>query len=420
VDGTPVDASGRAGAPRAKEPARRRWLRVGARLLGLGLVAWVLATQVRWTDEVVRADGATLRGEVVAAPGGWVVRGRDGVERAVADADVARDRFGGREVPRIAFGLPTLVGRLARSAPTVALVLGGLVALALLTAWRWRWLVRALGLALSASEAVRYTFYGIFFNLFVPGSTGGDVVKAWYAARRTGRATKAVVSVLVDRLVGLFALVLFAAAVLFVARDREGFATPRVLVGAVLGGAVVAGVLVLSRRVRRALGLSAVLRRLPLQRVWTEVDAAVRLYRAHAGSLVLGLLVSLVNHAGTASCAWLLARALGLREVGLSDCLALIPVVSLLSAIPLLPGGWGVGEMAFAAFFVPLGLAPSEAVAWSIVFRLSILASGLPGAALWLLAREHPRPAEMAADVERAADEAGALAGDVAPPAAGR
>src|SRR5439155_16270837 len=115
-----------------------------------------------------------------------------------------------------------------------------------------------------------------------------------------------------------------------------------------------------SRRVRRALGLSALLKRLPFQRVLAEADAAVRLYRGHPRSLALGLLVSLGNHAGTSACVFLLARALGVERVGLGEAMALVPVVSLLSAVPLLPGGWGVGELAFAYFLAPLGVPPSE------------------------------------------------------------
>lgn len=380
-----------------------RWV---ARLLGVALVVYVVTTQVRWTDEVTLVDGTKLAGTVTSREGGWRVVADGGATRELATGDVAHETFGARRIPSIAFGLPTLVGRLSGSVPTVVAVLGGLFAMAVLTAWRWRWLVSALGLALSAVEALRYTLYGIFFNLFVPGATGGDVVKAWYAARRTGRATKAVVSVLVDRLVGLFALVLFAAAILFLGPEREGFAVPRMFVGAVLGAAVLGGLLVLSRRVRRTLGISALLKRLPFQRVWAEVDAAVRLYRGHPGSLGLGLVVSLVNHAGTCLCAYLLAHALGLDEVRLVDAMALVPVVSLLTAVPLLPGGWGVGELAFAYFFAPVGVAPSEAVAWSVVFRLAVLASGLPGAALWLLAREHPRREAMAAEMDQAAEAA--------------
>jgi uncharacterized protein (TIRG00374 family) len=363
-------------------------------------------TQVRWRDEVtvVSEGGAPERlvGRVARVEGGYEVRGDDGVVRAVRDAEVETRTFGGKPIPSVAYGFPTLARRLSTSVPTVALVLAGLFALAIVTAWRWSWLVHALGLALSAADAVRYTLYGIFFNLVVPGATGGDVVKAYYAARRTGVPTKAVVSVFVDRAVGLFALVLLAGGILFLGPDREGYAVPRAIVGTVLGGVLLFVALVLSRRARRALGLSALLKRLPFRHVWVEVDAAFVLYRRHPASLGLGILVSLGNHAVSAGCAWLLAGALGLEEVGLAAALAIVPVVSLLSAVPLLPGGWGVGEMAFAFFFAPLGVAPSEAVGWSVVYRLSILATGLPGGVLWLLARGHPGRAEMAAAVGEA------------------
>jgi uncharacterized protein (TIRG00374 family) len=381
-----------------------------ARLLGLGLLAVVLVTQVRWRDEVsvVRpgAEPERVAGTITRVRGGYEVRDESGRARTVSDEEVETRSFGGKAIPSVAYGFPTLVRRLSASVPTVALVLVALFVLAIVTAWRWSWLVHALGLTLSAADAIRYTLYGIFFNLVVPGATGGDVVKAYYAARRTGIATKAVVSVFVDRAVGLFALVLLAGAVLFLGPDREGYALPRTIVGVVMGGVLLFVTLVLSRRIRQALGLSALLRRLPFRHVWAEVDAAFHLYRRHPGSLGLGLLVSLGNHAASAGCAWLLARALGLEEVSLGAALAIVPVVTLLSAIPLLPGGWGVGEMAFAFFFAPLGVAPSEAVGWSVVYRLSVLVTGLPGGVLWLLARSHPGRAEMAAAVGEAEREA--------------
>lgn len=368
----------------------------------------MLVTQVRWRDEVTLADGTLVTGTVVRKTGGYVVTEADGREREVLDADVATSRYGGRDIPKVSVGFPTLARRLSGEIPIVAGVLLAFVALAILTAWRWRWLVEALGLPMSGRDAVRYTLYGIFFNLVVPGATGGDVVKAYYAAKSTGAATKAVVSVFVDRAVGLFALVLLAAAVLHFGPDHEGFDTPRLLVRIVLGAAVLVIVLVLSRRVRRGLGLSALLKRLPFQRVWGEVDAAFRLYRSHPGSLALGLGVSFVNHVGGAVCAWLLARALGLGDhVSFATVLAIVPVIGLLSAIPLLPGGWGVGELAFAFFFAPLGIPASEAVGWSVVFRLSILASGIPGGILWLLSREHVKRREMAEAVHEAEREAG-------------
>jgi len=387
---------------------RARVLRLGLRVVALLVVAWLVARTLRWHDHVVLVDGTTLTGEVVETAGEVRVAAIDGGGAEVVPfARVRHATVGGREIPDVSYGFKTLLRRLSRSIPTVALVWCALVGFGLLTAWRWRWLVSALGLALSARDAVRFTFYGIFFNLVVPGATGGDVVKAWYAAKRTGVPTKAVVSVFVDRAVGLFALVLLAGSVLFLGPDRPGYAAPRLLVGVTLCGVGVFVLLVLSRRVRRTIGLSALLKKLPFQHVWAEVDAAFRLYRRKPGALGLGLLVSLCNHVGTCACAWLVARALGLGEVTLGATLAIVPVVSLLSAIPLVPGGWGVGELAFAYFFAPLGVAPSEAVGWSVAFRLLVLASGLPGGALWLLAKDHASRDVMAGEVaaaERAAE----------------
>ena len=381
----------------------RRVVHLLVRLLGLSLAAWVVVTQVRLDDTLTRRDGTVLSGEVRPVAEGFAVRSpRDASPVVVPAADVASERYGGREIPTVGFGLRTLGGRLSSQVGTVVLVVLAFVLLALVTAWRWRWLVEALGLSMPVGAAIRYTLYGVFFNLVVPGATGGDVVKAYYAAKRTGVPTKAVVSVFVDRAVGLFALVLFAATILFSSPSNEGWAPPRMLPACVLGAAVAGSVLVLSRRVRRALGLSALFAKLPFQGVWREVDAAFRLYRGHPASLGLGVVVSLLNHAGTAALAYVLARALGLSVVRLADCMALVPVASLLCAIPLLPGGWGVGELAFAYFFAPVGVAPSEAVALSVVLRLAILASGLPGGLLWAASKQSVRRAEMAAEVEAA------------------
>ena len=237
----------------------------------------------------------------------------------------------------------------------------------------------------------------------MPGSTGGDVVKAYYAAKETGAGTRAVLSVFVDRFVGLFALVLFAATVLVIAPPPEGAEIPRLVVFSVLAIGIAVGVVLISRKLRRALGLSAIIRRLPFQRVREEIQAAASLYRGAPRGLLLALLISLFNHAANATACWGLAQALGIEGISLGTAMALVPLVNLLSAIPLLPGGWGVGEMAFAYFFGQVGIPATEAVSLSVVFRLSVLAVNLPGGLLWVLWRDHPSPERIAEEVEEVA-----------------
>ena len=72
---------------------------------------------------------------------------------------------------------------------------------------RWWWLMRANGLGVGFFEAQRFAWIGLFCSNVLPGTTGGDIVKAAFIARRCSvDKVRAVVSVVVDRIVGLLSL----------------------------------------------------------------------------------------------------------------------------------------------------------------------------------------------------------------------
>src|SRR5208283_548249 len=76
---------------------------------------------------------------------------------------------------------------------------------------RWRIVLEAQGLHLPLGRATRISIVAQFFNSFLLGSTGGDLIKAYAAAQETHhKKTEAVTTVFVDRLVGLWAMLLFA------------------------------------------------------------------------------------------------------------------------------------------------------------------------------------------------------------------
>lgn len=385
---------------------RHRALRWGLRLLGLGLMAFVLVTQVRWHDTLTLVDGDTLVGRVQAQGTGYEVRSPTSAAGdrliQVPAARVARRTLAGREAPAVVLGLPSLLERLGGRLPSVLLVLLLLASLVALTAWRWQVLVAAVDLVLGLLTAVRLTFVGLFFNIAVPGSTGGDVVKAFYAARLLGAPTRAVVSVFVDRFLGLFALILMAGLALLVAPADAAYTTPRLLVVACMGAGLLAALVGLSRRVRRGVGLSALARRLPFAHVLAEIDAALRLYRRRPGAVGGALALSLLNHAGSVAAAALLVSALGMRELGWGPLFVVVPLASLAAAVPLLPGGWGVGEVAYAFLLAPFGVEPTEAVGLSVLLRLMSLSVSLPGGVLWLTARSAPSRDGLAAEMQRA------------------
>ncbi|MEZ6009132.1 MAG: lysylphosphatidylglycerol synthase transmembrane domain-containing protein [Planctomycetota bacterium] len=381
---------------------RRRLLMRWLRLLALVAVVLLLARMVHWHDRIDVPDGSVLEGRITRwAEDGARIETLDG---PAVDVSVAPDASGRR--PRVAYGLASTMRRLGEhpgQIATVALVLALLVAM---TAWRWHALVVALGLRLGRWRALGLTWIGGFFNLAVPGSTGGDVVKAWYAAKDTGAGPRAVLTVFVDRVIGLVGLVLLAALVLAVqpAGDGQSAARRVVLIAGV--AMLVMGIVFMVRPLRRRLGLARLVGRLPFQHVISELRAGLALYRRRPLALAGALGISLVNHAGAALAVAALADALDIQGATPAACLAAVPLANLLSAIPLAPGGWGVGEWAFATFLAPHGVAATEAVTLSIVYRFMTLAANAPGGLLWASWRTPIDPDDIRADVEAAALEA--------------
>ena len=98
------------------------------------------------------------------------------------------------------------------------LVAGFMLSLAavVITVVRWWYLVRALGIDFSLPASLRIGFLGYFFNFAPTGIAGGDLLKAWMLAREhPGNRAKALASVVVDRIVGLYVLFLVASAGIF-------------------------------------------------------------------------------------------------------------------------------------------------------------------------------------------------------------
>lgn len=340
--------------------------RVIAPAVGLGLVFLVL-WQVGWRDRVIDAAGATHRGKIVERSGDAVVLRTEDGPRTFAAPREAHE------------GLRTAFGRLSpgRAAVGIALHLAALLVIFL----RWWILLRGADMAMPYRDVVRLSWVGQFFGVVLPGGVGaGDVVRAVYAVRAyPGRRTRAVVTVFVDRVVGLVALCIVAAAAVLVSPPRSQFADVRLVVLGVLGTAVAGSALLFSARVRHALRITHLLRRLPFQAVIVECEAAVTIYGGRLGTLALATGAAFVAHGLLLTAFYFYAGALG-TSLTLLAVGGAIPVAQMLSAIPGLPGGWGIGDYAFLTFLPAAGVAPATAVALSFTYRILHMLLSLPGA----------------------------------------
>ena len=261
---------------------------------------------------------------------------------------------------------------------------------------RWRRLLAIAGCETKWSTAGRLTLLGYFFNLIVPGLTGGDVVKAVLAVREhPERRADALMSVIVDRGLGLIVLVGLATLVVLLPDTR--FAAVRIPVVLTFVGMLVALWLFLHPLPRRLLRIESILARLPQKERIRSLDRALRIYGAHPFEIMVAVVLSVINHASLAYGLFELGRAFGDQQLGYFEYLGVASIANTISSVPIAPGGWGVGEAAYASLFHLLGAPTTLGIAVSVTYRLLMMVLGLFGGIFLLL----PSGRDVRHDLER-------------------
>jgi uncharacterized protein (TIRG00374 family) len=88
---------------------------------------------------------------------------------------------------------------------------GTVFLLILINNYRWQLLLEGQSIPTHVKQTLPLTFIGLFFNLAMPGSVGGDVMKAYFIAKeQPGTKLRAATTVLMDRIVGLYAMSVLA------------------------------------------------------------------------------------------------------------------------------------------------------------------------------------------------------------------
>lgn len=261
---------------------------------------------------------------------------------------------------------------------------GLLVALLLMTVGamiavkRWQLLLAVAGCLTSFSTAFRLSFLGLFFNLIVPGLTGGDVIKAVLVVREhPERRADALMSVIVDRGLGLLTLIGLAVLVTWWPGSR--FYEVRLAVLLTFLGILFGLWVFLAPFPRRVLKIESLLAKLPQKDRIQALDRALRLYGSHPWKLALAIVLSVANHGALALGLYALGRAFGDKDLSYPEYLGVASIANTISSIPIAPGGWGVGEAAYASLFHMLKAPPTLGIAVSVTFRLLSMGMGLVG-----------------------------------------
>lgn len=281
----------------------------------------------------------------------------------------------------------TVAERIDRLSPGFLLLAAALIFLqnAIVVTWRWERVVAAIDRALPPWRLLRTTVITLFFNQVLPSTIGGDGMRVWLL-RGLGRPIGiAFRSVLIDRLIGFFGLLLLGlAGSLYLMLWLEA-AGPMWLVALIcLAGLVL---------IALAPPLVGVLQRLPfdrLRQVFETLAREVKLLVRDRPRLAKLVAASIVGQLALAGAVYCLAHDLEVR-VELLGVFAVVPGVMVASSTPISIAGWGVREASMVVGLGLLGVAQSDAAIVSIGFGLLVLGFGLLGGLVWLL-RGSPQP----------------------------
>jgi len=364
-----------------------------------GVALWYLSTKVTLDDRVRFQNEPERAWVVVNETGAGVdrrleLRASDSDETrqvALADLEGASDNKG-----KLERGLKSVVRSTQWNWMVAAILI--FTPVSFILAWRLRVLLSTQEIDISYRDSLLLTFAGNFFNFTLPGTTGGDLYKAYHIAKRTHKRTEGVTIVILDRVFGLISFLLLAAVTIFAARNTSVIGDFGAYVGYLMLALIVAGMLFFSQRVRGLLRFDHWLGRLPFSEKLRRIDATAFGLRRKRSQSALSLLITIVSHFFLVTSIFFLARSFGIdpkpdRGVEQLYVAILISAVVgyLFAAVPISFQGFGLFEAVFFKVLVEGGWCDASAMlVLTLSARLVQILWSLPGVIVPWMGLERP------------------------------
>jgi uncharacterized membrane protein YbhN (UPF0104 family) len=257
---------------------------------------------------------------------------------------------------------------------------------------RWFLLVRALGLDFHLRDALRLGTLGHLLNQVSPGAVGGDLFKAVFIAReQPQRRTEAVASIVIDRVVGLYGMLLVASCGWLLLSDD---ATPnpaletmsRVAMAFAAAGTV--GIAALMTPALTGPGVQSAVARVPaIGATLARLVEAASAYRTRRRFLFAAILLACTTHTLLVSSLWFIGLGLPVWAPSLAKTFLIGPVSLMAGAIPLTPAGLGTTEAAMNYLFLQVGARDGDGMFVAITYRVMTYVMAAVGAMYYLNAR---------------------------------
>ncbi len=273
-----------------------------------------------------------------------------------------------------------------------------LLLLSVLLIWvsclKWQLFIRSAGHEVRVIVLMRYYTQSYFFSMFMPSIIGGDVARSYQLGKVLGSYRSVFAATFIERFTGFLAMTIVGLTfVLLGAKATAGTELALVLVCVVT---FVISAILFSRKLSVQAGevLLSCVKSFKLRGVHSKLEDllpkihnAVEFARTDRTLLVKAMGLAFSFHFLAAVNTYVAALAVGWEEVSLGSMCIVVPLVLLVSVIPITPSSVGVQEGAFLYFLTQVGATHSQALGVGLILRAKSLLTAIVGGLLFALRR---------------------------------
>ncbi|RKY30380.1 MAG: hypothetical protein DRP74_07125 [Candidatus Omnitrophota bacterium] len=260
--------------------------------------------------------------------------------------------------------------------------------------FRWEMLLKTTKIHLSLKRVIMAFAGGVFFNMFLPTSIGGDLVRSIDLATHTKKPREIVATVLLDRLSGYIGLVLVAImAVLLGYRiiGREEKMSILISVGILATVLIVALLAIFNRFVYTK--INTLLHSPKAGRIREAIKnlhQEMHIFRHHTGTAFKNLLFSITIQLIQPIVFLLIASSLGIK-INVLYFFIFIPIITAITFLPISIGGLGLRDLSSVLYFTKVGVSKDLAFSMSLMASSFLLIYGVIGGIIYVLTIHHRR-----------------------------
>jgi uncharacterized protein (TIRG00374 family) len=244
--------------------------------------------------------------------------------------------------------------------------------------FRWWLITRILKIPIKLKSALYLSFIGHFFNQILPSSVGGDAVKLLILRKSKSSIGESFSSLASDRIIGLFSLLLLSFISLYFSKfnlENENHLDAKFLILLLIVGLIL--LLILNNEIINFLFKFKNTK--PFIILLNDLKK-IMLYQNKGLILIL---LSFLSQILTVFLVFILAKGINL-QLDFISCITIIPIVLLISSIPISIAGWGVREGAMISGLSLFGISATQALNLSILFGILQLLGGVMGLIFWI------------------------------------